>query len=488
MAEVWEGTDEVLGRRVAIKALHPHLAADPAFVARFKAEAVASARVRHPSIVDIYDTVDEGGMHVIVMELLDGQTLRQVLDAHPNPPLATMVHVAAEVASALDEAHRCGIVHRDIKPANIILCDDDRVKVTDFGIAKASDGLDLTADGQVIGTMKYLAPEQVEGEPVDARTDIYALGVVLYESVCGRLPFTGDSDLAVATARLSKAPIPPRQIRPSLPRDVELVIDQALARDPRNRQQSAADVAATLRAVRIDEGDDATTILDPEVVDTEASFAASERRWLLPTVVLVIMGLALALAGVLIGQSDTGQQLFERVTDVVSGGDDEPDASSVEEPPGTDGDIAPPETTAITPAAIATFDPQGTGVAGEHDELVEFAIDGDETTVWYSERYNDTDFGLKDGVGLIVELEGVVEIATVEVRTANEAWSGAIYLAAERSIDLSGWGDARAVASDLSAIGVFDLGGAEASTVLVWFTDLGSNPDQRMQVTEIVLS
>ena len=200
MAQVWEATDETLARKVAVKLLHPHLAADESFVERFRREAVAAARLSHAAIVSIYDTCSDGDVEAIVMELVHGSTLRDYLNEHGPLEPGQAVAILAEVADALDTAHRGGVVHRDIKPANILLSTDGRVLVADFGIAKA--GTDLTATNTTLGTAKYLAPEQVEGGAVDARTDVYALGVVLYEALCGRAPFVADTEAATALARL----------------------------------------------------------------------------------------------------------------------------------------------------------------------------------------------------------------------------------------------------------------------------------------------
>ncbi|MET0159030.1 MAG: protein kinase, partial [Acidimicrobiales bacterium] len=201
MAEVWEAVDQVLDRPVAIKVLHPHLAGDQNFVDRFRREAIAAARLTHPSIVAIYDTHSSDGDEAIVMELVRGISLRKHLDDHGPLPAGEAVDIGARVAEALESAHRAGLVHRDIKPANILLCDDKRVMVADFGIAKLTDA-DHTSEGTVLGTAKYLAPEQVSGTAVDARTDLYSLGIVLYEMVCGRVPFSGDTDTATVLARL----------------------------------------------------------------------------------------------------------------------------------------------------------------------------------------------------------------------------------------------------------------------------------------------
>ena len=246
MAEVWEAADEVLARRVAVKILHRHLAADKMFVDRFRAEAIAAARLAHSSIVSIYDTFSDDGLEAIVMELVRGTTLRARLDSTVHCSVAEALAIGAQVGDALGAAHHSGLVHRDIKPANILLSDDGRVMVADFGIAKAAEAADLTPTGIMVGTAKYLAPEQVEGGPVDGRTDLYALGVVLYEALCGRPPFTADTDAATALARLQRDPLRPRQIRASIPRPVEDVIMRALTRDPAGRYPDAASFRAAL--------------------------------------------------------------------------------------------------------------------------------------------------------------------------------------------------------------------------------------------------
>src|ERR671910_726960 len=239
MARVWLGTDEVLRRSIAVKVLHQHLADDDKFVARFRHEAIAVARLSHPSIVNVYDTCSDDGIEAIVMELVRGRTLRQRLDEGAVDPWSA-ANIAAQVAGALSVAHAAGLVHRDIKPANILLSEDGRVKVGDFGIAKAAESADLTQDGSFLGTAKYLAPEQVEGKPVDGRTDLYGLGVVLYEMLCGRVPFEADTSSATALARLHSDPQRPRLVKPGIPRELESITMRLLARSPDARYRAAA--------------------------------------------------------------------------------------------------------------------------------------------------------------------------------------------------------------------------------------------------------
>ena len=255
MATVWEAEDKVLTRRVAIKVLHPHLAGDDGFRTRFRREAVAAARLAHPNIVTTYDTGREGDVAYIVMELVEGITLARLLQRKGPLPCWKAVDIAVQVAGALACAHSHGVIHRDVKPANILLRQDGHVKVADFGIAKAGMGNDLTRTGVVMGTAKYLSPEQVSGNPADAGSDIYALGIVLYEMLCGVPPFVGDTELSTAVARLTGTPESLREQRGDVPRSLEAVVLRALARDPEARFRSAEEMRSGLLAVDADNAD-----------------------------------------------------------------------------------------------------------------------------------------------------------------------------------------------------------------------------------------
>ncbi len=255
MAEVWEASDETLGRRVAIKVLHRHLAGDTVLLERFRREAVAAARLMHPGIVATFDTGREANSAYIVMELVRGKNLREVLDGRGRLPVADALDVARQVAEALGYAHQAGVIHRDIKPANILLVRNDRgdieVKVTDFGIAKAghASGVDLTRTGIVLGTPKYVSPEQVRGDPVDGRTDLYSLGVVLYEMLVGAPPYNASSDMATAMAHLNeRIPRPSSTVR-SIPGSLDRVVVELLAKRPDKRIQSAAELAQRLEEI-----------------------------------------------------------------------------------------------------------------------------------------------------------------------------------------------------------------------------------------------
>jgi serine/threonine-protein kinase len=421
MAQVRRAEDVVLGRQVAVKILHPHLATDPDVVDRFRHEAVAAARLTHPSIVSIYDTVIEPDVNAIVMELIDGITLRQFLDQQGHLSPRDSVDVVAGVADALQTAHEAGIVHRDVKPANILLCDDRRIMVTDFGITKAAVDDDLTQDGTIIGTAKYLAPEQVRGDRVDPRTDVYSLGVVLYECLTGRPPFEADTEAATALARLHRDPLRPRQVLPSVPKSLDTIVMQALEREPDDRPATATAFRASVLGAALDDpvavDPDHTMVVSGTIAATEEEaddFVRSERRWLVPTLLVLIVGGALILAGVLIGSTEAGKQIFDRARDVVSG-----------EPGGDTTSEAGP----VEIVAAQTYDPFGSGPAGENDDEVALAIDGDTVTAWPTEFYSDRNLGTKDGVGLIIQLASVGDLDELLVTSPTDGWAASIYVA-----------------------------------------------------------
>jgi tRNA A-37 threonylcarbamoyl transferase component Bud32 len=251
MADVHEGVDRVLGRRVAIKIPHPQLARDPLFVARFKREATLAASLTHPGVVAVYDTGQDGDTSFIVMEYVEGATLAALLRA--EGPLAPdrAAELVAEVCGALGAAHAKGLIHRDIKPGNIMCTGEGRVKVMDFGVARMlAASMTLTESAGIVGTAKYMSPEQAQGGPVDARSDLYSLGVVLYECLGGRPPFDGDSPVVIASRHVWATPAPLRELQPDVPPALEAVTYRALAKDPGERYQHAAELAEDLERAR----------------------------------------------------------------------------------------------------------------------------------------------------------------------------------------------------------------------------------------------
>ncbi|MGA8370234.1 MAG: Stk1 family PASTA domain-containing Ser/Thr kinase, partial [Acidimicrobiales bacterium] len=255
MAEVYRAHDRLLDRPVALKVLFPELSIDRSFVERFRREAQAAANLSHPNIVPVFDWGEDSGTYFIVMEFVDGRPLSSILKtAGPLAPDRT-AEIAAPVAAALGYAHKHGVVHRDVKPGNVLITDDGQVKVTDFGIARAVNTEEsLTQTGAVMGTATYFSPEQAEGMGVDSRTDIYSLGVVLFEMVTGRPPFLGDTPVAVASKHVRDHPPSPRELNPSIPPTFEAIILKAMDKNPDFRYATAEELRADL--LRFNEGRD----------------------------------------------------------------------------------------------------------------------------------------------------------------------------------------------------------------------------------------
>jgi len=503
MAEVWEGRDLLLERQVAVKVLHRHLAADPSFVARFRTEAIAVARLHHPGIVAVYDTCSQHGMEAIVMELVHGHSLRQHLDEVGTLSTVDAIDIGTAVADALAVAHRAGLIHRDVKPANILLCDDDRVLITDFGIAKVVDTTDATATGTMLGSAKYLSPEQVEGQPVDARSDVFALGVVLYEGLAGEPPWLADSAAGTALSRLHTIPAPLRDARPDVPTSLEGVVRKAMAIDPATRFDSATALRDALLVVRsggtvaadleqleappaLDRRSadpDATTIEPavtrpsatgvepPPVSGVPVAAPASDeqtavpyrgrRRWPAAVAVTLLVVAGLGAAGVLLWESDQGRTLLDETI---------PDVASAE----------------LSMIQATAYDPEGTGAPGENDADAANVLDGDPTTSWATEGYDDRRFGTKRGVGIIITLSASMPLDAVAVTSPTTDWAASIYVADGVASSLEGWGDAVTAADGIDGDHLFALDGAEGTHVLVWITDLGAGPGRaKAQIDEI---
>jgi serine/threonine-protein kinase len=249
MAEVWCAEDEVLGRRVALKLLGGRFATDPEFRERFRREAQSAAALTHPNIVGIFDRSEWEGTPYIAMELVDGQTLKDIVRERGPLPPHIAVGLTEQILGALGYAHRRGIVHRDVKPQNVILDPEGQAKVADFGIAQAGHS-QMTQTGAIVGTVQYLSPEQANGLPVDPRSDLYSAGIVLYELLTGRVPFDGEAPVAIALKHVNELPVPPGQLRPGIPPAVEAVVLRALEKDPARRFQTAEEFIAALERAR----------------------------------------------------------------------------------------------------------------------------------------------------------------------------------------------------------------------------------------------
>jgi beta-lactam-binding protein with PASTA domain/predicted Ser/Thr protein kinase len=283
MANVYLAEDQELGRRVAIKILNDRHANDEQFVERFRREAKNAAGLSHPNIVSIFDRGEAEGTYYIAMEYLDGRSLKELISGRGPAPINVAVDYARQILAALRIAHRQGLVHRDIKPHNVLVDGEGRVKVTDFGIARAGPS-QMTEEGSIIGTAQYLSPEQAQGAPVTPASDLYSVGIVLYELLTGSVPFAGESPVELAMKHLSKVPEPPSRIRPEVPRDLDFVVMRALAKAPSERYQSAdemdADLARVARGVAVSpETEEAATaiIAQPITAATVAQPPAATR-------------------------------------------------------------------------------------------------------------------------------------------------------------------------------------------------------------------
>lgn len=327
MAEVYAAHDRVLDRNVAVKLLLERFKEDSAFTRRFSDEARHAARLNHPNLVAVYDTGTADGQPFIVMELVDGRSLQEAL-AEGMVDVAIAVNIVAVVCEALGYAHDRGVIHRDVKPGNIMLAHDGSVKVTDFGIARAIGNDTVTRTAAVLGTAAYLSPEQAQGGAIDPRSDLYSLGVVLYEALTGSQPFRGDSAVTVAYQHVQEQPRPPRERNPNISVALEAVVLRALTKNPANRYQHAADMHADLLAARDGQpvaappllSEDATLLLEPELTERATRHnrrQTQQRRTIAGLLALIgllaVVGIGFGLASLFGGDSTE----FATVPDVV---------------------------------------------------------------------------------------------------------------------------------------------------------------------------
>ncbi|MBS3939813.1 MAG: serine/threonine protein kinase [Actinobacteria bacterium] len=462
-AIVWRAFDENLSRSVAVKLLHPHHATDPTVVERFERESRAAAQLNHPNAVRIYDTGREDDLVYLVMEHVDGPSLREVLRDRRRLEPMVVAAIGEQVAAALGEAHAHGLVHRDVKPANILLASDGTVKVTDFGIAKALSGADatLTSPGTVVGTAAYVAPEQLEDANVDARADIYALGVVLYECLTGRPAFSGDTPTATAAMRLSYELMPPRQVRPDIPRLLDDVVVRATRRNRNERFEDGAAMAVVLG--------DLVSVKPSELTARLVTSPGGGRAGDVPRDEARISGplpstrreYTTRLAAAVVG---TAIITLATVFAVLSMRDDPTPSSS--------------SAVQWRPAGAVVFDPSSPGL-GDHAGDASRAVDGDLQTAWSTLTYGTEDFeGTKDGVGLVIDLGEPLEVRNVVVQLVRGGVDVELYSAdslPDAADGLEGWGVFRAAQNDIRASQEFHLTPTTNRYWLLWITGLSPN-------------
>jgi eukaryotic-like serine/threonine-protein kinase len=473
MSGVFRARDNQLDRRVAIKILHQRYAGDPEYLERFRREARAVAQLSHPNIVTVIDRGDDGGRQFIVFEHVDGENLKELVVRSGRLPVRRALELALAVADGLAFAHGQGLVHRDVKPQNVLLSNEGDVKVTDFGIARSLEvDHGVTQTGTVIGTGEYLAPEQASGQPVSPATDVYSLGVVLWEMLAGEVPFDGENFVAVALRHVNE-PLPDlRDLRPDLSPRVVATVERALAKDPALRFPTMAALAIELRACLAEldgaappvRDDSALTLISPPApAPAPAAVPAparvrrrrSRRRpfaWAL---------LALAIAG----------SAFAAV--VLLGGSSHHNGGSGGGGGGGGGSGAAVKLTGVT-----DYDPQGNG--GEHSSTAPAATDGNPSTSWMTEHYNGQDFGgLKNGLGLVLDAGSSVKLARVTVTTPTPGFVAEIEVGDSQ-------GGPFAVDSSSQTVGAkttFTLDGKTGQYYVVWITQLP--PEDRAEISEV---
>jgi eukaryotic-like serine/threonine-protein kinase len=405
MSTVYKAHDSLLERNVALKILHQQYNEDEDFVERFKREARSVAQLQHPNIVTVIDRGEEDGRQYIVFEYIDGENLKELVVRKGRLDVREALEIALEIARGLGFAHDHGLVHRDVKPQNVLLNGDGGAKVTDFGIARSLDvDRGVTQTGTVLGTSNYIAPEQASGQPVDAHTDVYSLGIVLYEMLTGELPFPGENFVAVAMKHIQEPSPSVLDVRGDVPLRVAEMIDRALEKDPEQRFPTMDAFADEIEAnlAELDRGEDAAVTL---VVPAAQRLKQRTRQRKPVSRLPLLIGLlgALAIAAVIVGLL------------TLRGG-------------GQDVAVGKP----ITIAGAGAYDPYGDGT--EHDSEAPNATDGNVTTYWATEKYNSGLEGVhKAGVGLVLDATSVVQLSRITVITDTPGFTAEI-----RATNISG--------------------------------------------------
>jgi eukaryotic-like serine/threonine-protein kinase len=445
MSSVFKAHDRLLDRIVAIKVLHPHFTADEEYVERFRREARSVAQLSHPNIVTVIDRGEDAGRQYIVFEYVEGENLKQLLERTGPMSVHQALEMALQMARALSFAHGRGLIHRDVKPQNVLLNAEGQAKMTDFGIARSVDVQGVTITGTVLGTSEYIAPEQARGQQVDAQTDVYSLGVVLYELLTGSVPYDGDNFVTVALRHVNE-PVPSLlEQRPDAPPRLALAVERAMAKSPDERYESMDEL--------VEELEDCLAELDPSSEDatmiTRRPVAAARRQrprrkrrrlgvlWPIAAVLGVLAVAALAALGALALRDD-----------------------------GNGGPQAAPNTP-MKLVGIDSFDPEGDNKE-EHDEAVARATDGDPETFWYTEDYGDF---TKSGVGLVLDAGRTVQPKSLTITTDTPGFTAEI-----RAGDSpQGPFDPVSQSATIENRRRYNLTDAKARYFVVWITDVSGS-------------
>ena len=389
VATVYKAKDEILDRAVAVKILNEKCTRDAAFVERFKREAKAAAGVRHPNVVTVFDSGDEGESHFIVMEYVEGRTLKELL-ADGALSHAKAARIAVQIARALAHAHRSGIIHRDVKPQNVIIANDGVVKIADFGISKVQDQPGLTQTGKVLGTAEYISPEQAIGRMADEKSDMYSFGVVLFEMLTGTPPFSGKNPVEVAALHATCPPPKAVDLNPKVPKGISALVERLLSKDPAERPSGFEVIIEELLPWTGDDEITQTLPVKPRL-DSRLVFKAAAG-----------IAAALAVSAVFLM---AGRKPLEK--------------------PSTAGKKIESRLVHLNPVSITDFDPEGNGA--ERSDEVAFAADSNPQTAWHTEGYANENFGnLKKGVGLLADFGGKRSVREIEITSLSPGWSAEI--------------------------------------------------------------
>jgi serine/threonine-protein kinase len=453
MSSVFRAHDRVLERTVALKVLHERLISHQDVVERFSREAKLVAGLSHQNIVAVIDRGDDGGSPFIVFEYVAGENLKQLLGRDGPLPVDRALELGIEIAGALAFAHEKGFVHRDVKPQNVLLNGKGEAKVTDFGIARPIEAREgETATGTVLGTCDYISPEQAQGRHVDELTDVYSLGVVLYELLTGGVPFTGDNFVAIAMQHINAPPPPVSLKRPEVPARVEAAIERALSKDPAKRFPTMAAFEQELEwcLVELRTGDDlgATGVL-PVVKPKRPPRPRRRRAWLWAALIVIALALAAAIAYAVVQDSDSGAA----------------------------GDTGTSSSGPIVVKGVSSYDPFGDNKV-EDPGQVGLATDGNQSTSWSTEQYYDKTLN-KPGVGLVLDAGAPVKASSLTITSTTPGY---------QAIIRSGSSETGPFVDDSSS----QTGGTEttwhlnrnrAQYYLVWITSLGNQ--ESVKINEV---
>ena len=448
MSSVYRAHDRLLERKVALKILHQQYTDDEEYVERFRREARAVASLSHPNIVTVIDRGEHDGRQFIVFEYIDGENLKQLIERRGPAPVSTALELAMQIARGLSFAHQQGLVHRDVKPQNVLMNGDGEAKVTDFGIARSLEVLHgMTQTGTVLGTSDYIAPEQAQGQRVDEHTDVYSLGVVLYELLLNEVPFPGENFVAIAMRHINEEPPSVRDKRPDVPPHVEAAVHRAMAKDPADRFQTMADFCAELEACLAEV--QGTQVMKRGGVAPRRAQRGARRRGVSPWPFVVVLLALIATGGVV---------AYLIVQGIPSWG------HSGNNVPGVSGG-------AVTLHAVTAYDPFGSPPGQEHNADAPKATDSDPNTYWETEQYRSSFAAIgKPGVGLVLDAGTSVQLQELGIVTQTPGFTAVI----RGGTSASGPFDAYLSSPQTvqSSMRITLKGGAKYRWYLIWITSL----------------